>query len=231
MAPRKDTNDGKQCEEISHLFLAVIMTRWYPICTTNMCLHASIRSRPGKPNQRKGQNKKFMNFAHFCEFWCFSLGKQARFTLNFCSGMPLRKVHELAFLWFGLPGPLLILGMKKWDRIDLIKRGYSSSVTREHFALPCVSRCTSHVHHDAFVGLSGKQLSKCKKHCSPEKPSWELMIRAITVLWPFCGPGRIVLLSLRTVGWVSMDKYQLRFHENIPREIIRLVSRLQPLQL
>ena len=28
-------------------------------------------------------------------------------TLNFCSGMPLRKVHELTFLWFGLPGPLL----------------------------------------------------------------------------------------------------------------------------
>ena len=26
---------------------------------------------------------------------------------NFCSGMPLRKVHELTFLWFGLPGPLL----------------------------------------------------------------------------------------------------------------------------
>ena len=49
-----------------------------------------------------------MNFAHFCEFWCFSSGKQARFTLNFCSGMPLRKVHELTFLWFGLPGPLLM---------------------------------------------------------------------------------------------------------------------------
>ena len=48
-----------------------------------------LRSRPGKPNQRKGQNEKFMNFAHFCEFWCFSLGKQARFTWNFCSGMPL----------------------------------------------------------------------------------------------------------------------------------------------
>ena len=63
-----------------------------------------VRSRPGKPNQRKGQNEKFMNFAHFCEFWCFSLGKQARFTLNFCSRTPLRKVHELAFLWFGLPG-------------------------------------------------------------------------------------------------------------------------------
>ena len=70
-------------------------------------INKKLRSRPGKPNQRKGQNEKFMNFAHFCEFWCFSLGKQARFTLNFCSGTPLRKVHELAFLWFGLPGPLL----------------------------------------------------------------------------------------------------------------------------
>ena len=46
---------------------------------------------------------------YFGAGWCFSLGKQARFTLNFCSGMPLRKVHELAFLGFGLPGPLLIL--------------------------------------------------------------------------------------------------------------------------
>ena len=45
-----------------------------------------------------------MNFAHFCEFWCFSLGKQARFTSNFCSGMPPGKVHELAFLWFGFAG-------------------------------------------------------------------------------------------------------------------------------
>ena len=70
---------------------------------------AYFRSRPGKPNPKKGQNEKLMNFAHFCEFWCFfSLGKQARFTLNFCSGMPLRKAHELTFLWFGLPGPLLI---------------------------------------------------------------------------------------------------------------------------
>ena len=57
-----------------------------------------------------------MNFARFCEFWCFSLGKQARFTLNFCSGMPLRKVHELTFLWFGLPGPLLNLGRSYFYR-------------------------------------------------------------------------------------------------------------------
>ena len=36
------------------------------------------------------------------------LWKKARFTSNFCSGLPPRKVHELAFLWFGLPGWLLI---------------------------------------------------------------------------------------------------------------------------
>ena len=35
-------------------------------------LARKIRSRPGKPNhRRKAQNEKFMNFAHFCEFWCF----------------------------------------------------------------------------------------------------------------------------------------------------------------
>ena len=48
--------------------------------------------------------EKFMNFAHFLKFWCFSLGQQARFTSNFCSGLPPEKVHELAFRWFGLPG-------------------------------------------------------------------------------------------------------------------------------
>ena len=66
---------------------------------------------PRQTKPKKGQNEKFMNFAHFREFWCFSLGKQARFTLNFCSGMPLRKVHELTFFWFGLPGPLLIISL------------------------------------------------------------------------------------------------------------------------
>ena len=78
-----------------------------------------FRSRPGKPNQKKAQNEKFMNFALFCEFWCFSLGKQARFTLNFCSGMALRKVHELTFLWFGLLGPLLkFLGSEQSEQSE-----------------------------------------------------------------------------------------------------------------
>ena len=59
---------------------------------------------PRQTKPEKGQNEKFMNFAHSCEFWCFFLRKQARFTLNFCSGVPPEKVHELAFLWFGCRG-------------------------------------------------------------------------------------------------------------------------------
>ena len=81
-----------------------------------------------KPNQREGQNEKFMNFAHFCEFWCLSLGKQARFTFNFCSGMPQWKVHELTYLWFGLPGPLLNkpnseMFSKLWDCLSTSSTG------------------------------------------------------------------------------------------------------------
>ena len=68
-----------------------------------------IRSHPGKPNQIKGQNEKFMNFAHFVWILEFFLMKTSTIHIsNFCSGMPPRKVHELTFLWFGLPGPLLI---------------------------------------------------------------------------------------------------------------------------
>ena len=90
-----------------------------------------LGSRPGKPNQRKGQNEKFMNFAHFCEFRRFSLGKQARFTLNFCSGMPPRKVHELAFLWFGLPGP----NSTKSPRRDFVHRVAQKLVNS--WSIPC----------------------------------------------------------------------------------------------
>ena len=35
---------------------------------------------------------------------------------NFCSGMPPGKVHELAFLWFGLPGPVLIYGKSPYGK-------------------------------------------------------------------------------------------------------------------
>ena len=79
----------------------------------NPSLTVFLRSRP-PANQTKERAKTKSSYEHFapfsCEFWCFSLGKQARFTLNFCSGMPLAKSHEPTFLWFGFPGPLLSFG-------------------------------------------------------------------------------------------------------------------------
>ena len=74
-------------------------------------LEQTFRSRPGKPNQRKGQNEKFMNFAHFCEFWCFSLGKQARFTYRtFVPECPYENfVNWLFLVWFAGATPDLLL--------------------------------------------------------------------------------------------------------------------------
>ena len=69
-----------------------------------------------------------MNFAHFREFWCFSLGKTSTIHIsNFCSGMPLRKVHELTFLWFGLPGPTKARLTKSWVSAILMFEELGSS--------------------------------------------------------------------------------------------------------
>ena len=90
----------------------------------------------------KGQNGKFMNFAHFCEFWCFSLRKQARFTSNFCSRLPPGKALKLAFLWFGLPGCLLIWsGTKNQPRVFLhkvfqVRDVPTHIILGEHFCAP-----------------------------------------------------------------------------------------------
>ena len=44
----------------------------------------------------------------FVNILVFFLGKTSTIHIsNFCSEMPLCKVHGLTFLWFGLPGPLL----------------------------------------------------------------------------------------------------------------------------
>ena len=72
---------GKSIADSSHRFG----------CTQNS------QESPRQTKPKKGANEKFMNFAHFCEFWCFSLGKQARFTLNFCSGMPCEKFMNWPF--------------------------------------------------------------------------------------------------------------------------------------
>ena len=61
-----------------------------------------IKSRPGKPNQRKGQNKKFMNFAHFCEFCCFFLGKTStiHIELLFRNAPGKSSRTDLSLVWF-----------------------------------------------------------------------------------------------------------------------------------
>ena len=75
--------------------IMVTLLRGRVLSERNLWLLLNVRSRPGKPNQRKGQNEKFMNVAYFCEFWRFSLGKQARFTLNFCSGTTFTVVGRI----------------------------------------------------------------------------------------------------------------------------------------
>ena len=64
------------------------------------------RSRPGKPNQR-GPKRKVHEFRAFflVNSGVFFLRKTSTIHIsNFCSGMPLWKVHELTFLFFGFAG-------------------------------------------------------------------------------------------------------------------------------
>ena len=45
---------------------------------------SQIQESPRQTKPKKGAKRKVHEFhPFFCEFWCFSLGKQARFTLNF----------------------------------------------------------------------------------------------------------------------------------------------------
>ena len=88
---------------------------------TKVFLLSVEKESPRQTKPKKGPKRKVHEFrTFFCEFWCFFLGKQARFTLNFCSGIPLRKLHELTFLWLGLPGPLLTVENKNppGDKIE-----------------------------------------------------------------------------------------------------------------
>ena len=63
---------------------------------------------PANQTKEKGQKRKVhMNFAHFFSVVFFLRKTSTIHISNFCSRMPLRNIHELTFLWFGLPGPLL----------------------------------------------------------------------------------------------------------------------------
>ena len=84
------------------------------------CDYTYIR-RQTKP-KKGAKTKSFMNFAIFV-ILVFFLRKQARWT--FVPECPREKVHELAFLWFGLQGWLLIILINFWDFLWLMK-GYPS---------------------------------------------------------------------------------------------------------
>ena len=76
----------------------------------------NLRSGPGKPNQGKGQNEKFMNFAHFfVKILVFFLRRQARFTSRtFVPEYAPAKSSWTDLFWFGLPGPLLRIGFGEY---------------------------------------------------------------------------------------------------------------------
>ena len=85
----------------------------FPLCGGTFARSYSVSMKSfchSATKPKKGPKRKVHEFRPFlCEFWCFSLGKTSTIHIsNFCSGMPPGKVHELTFLWFGLPGPLLI---------------------------------------------------------------------------------------------------------------------------
>ena len=60
-----------------------------------------IRESPRQTKPKKGPKRKVHELRpSLCEFWCFSLGEQARFTSNFCSGMPPGKFMNRPLVWF-----------------------------------------------------------------------------------------------------------------------------------
>ena len=75
-------------------------------------LHPSRKRKsgvaPANQTKERAKTKSLWISPTFVIILLFFLRKTSTIhKLNFCSGMPLRKVHELTFLWFGLPGPLL----------------------------------------------------------------------------------------------------------------------------
>ena len=90
-----------------------------------------------------------MNFAHFCEFWCFSLGKQARFTYlvapycaiprDYLSDTPLLRAMGFLVSQHGQLGaiphpPFLgvspLESMQSGGAIPPLKRGISAILAR-----------------------------------------------------------------------------------------------------
>ena len=109
----------------------------------NLLLRSIFSAAGSFGNQRKGRNEKFINFAHFCvNSGVFFLRKTSTIHIEFCSGMPLRKVHEPTFLWCGLPGPLLILrrgkGLRSWPPSKEVPKPRPGKVPKK-----CLGKCRS----------------------------------------------------------------------------------------
>ena len=103
----------------------------------------------------------------------FFLRKTSTIHIELCSGMPLRKVHELTFLWFGLPGPLLIflvrkgpLGRLPSSKLFLHGRGFRTNVA---FAAWRSSKLL-HAHRDA---CNPPNLAILIAWYRPSGPKWE----------------------------------------------------------
>ena len=82
---------------------------------------------PANQTKERAETKNSYEFRPF--LWIlvfFFLRKTSTIHIsNFCSGMPLRKVHEPTFLWFGLPGPRL----RNWEVV----------LTGQSFSQRCVT--------------------------------------------------------------------------------------------
>ena len=73
----------------------------------NVFVAHGTQESPRQTKPKKGPKRKVHEFRWILVF--FLRKTSTIHILNFYSGMPLRNVHEQAFLWFGVPGPLLML--------------------------------------------------------------------------------------------------------------------------
>ena len=63
-----------------------------------------MRSRPGKPNQRKGQDEKFLIASIFMNSGVFPWENKHDSHRIFVPERPREKFMNWPFFWFGLPG-------------------------------------------------------------------------------------------------------------------------------
>ena len=75
----------------------------FKVCSENAPKFPQIfQESPQQTKQRKGQNIKFMNFAYFCEFWCFSLRKTSTIHIELLFRNTPKKSSwtDLSLVWF-----------------------------------------------------------------------------------------------------------------------------------